>query len=402
MKTLIKLFASASVIFTMILLNNYSADACTTFCLHTDKDLIFGRNYDWMIDYGIVFVNKRNVAKTAFTDSESPAKWISEFGSMTFNQFGREFPTGGMNEKGLVVELMWLEGSEFPDKDQRPASGGILQWIQYQLDICETVNEVIETDKVIRIPKNAVPVHFLVSDRNGNSATVEFLNGKMVVHSGEDLRYTVLTNDTYDNSLSYLNQLKEFGGNGELRNDNNSLYRFAKACMMLRSFERSEEMPAVDYGFKILSSVSQGEYTKWSIVYDIKNLKIYYRTFENRNIRNVDFSGLDFNCDTPVKMIGVNAGSEGNVNGELKDYSYESNRQLIEDSYGSVDFLKDTPDNVKELTAKYPERVYCISKSENKNFNSMNTSNKFSGLVLLIIVPVVFLFFFLFRKKLLN
>jgi choloylglycine hydrolase len=28
--------------------------------------------------------------------------WISKYGSITFNQYGREFPTGGMNEKGLV------------------------------------------------------------------------------------------------------------------------------------------------------------------------------------------------------------------------------------------------------------------------------------------------------------
>jgi penicillin V acylase-like amidase (Ntn superfamily) len=30
---------------------------------------------------------------------------------VTFNQYGRNFPSGGMNEAGLVIELMWLEGS---------------------------------------------------------------------------------------------------------------------------------------------------------------------------------------------------------------------------------------------------------------------------------------------------
>ena len=59
--------------------------------------------------------------------------WVSQYGSITFNQYGKEFPTGGMNEKGLVVELMWLDGTIYPQPDERPAIG-VLQWIQYQLD----------------------------------------------------------------------------------------------------------------------------------------------------------------------------------------------------------------------------------------------------------------------------
>ena len=36
-------------------------------------------------------------------------------------------------------------------------------------------------------------LHYLVADANGNVATIEFLDGKMVVHRGSNLPFTVLT-----------------------------------------------------------------------------------------------------------------------------------------------------------------------------------------------------------------
>ena len=144
--------------------------SCTTFTIKTDDELVFGRNYDFNIGYGLVFINKKGVIKNAMTSQQPGAEWISKYGSVTFNQFGREFPTGGINEAGLVVELMWLDDTKYPAKDERPAMGGVLQWIQYQLDNCETIQEVIDTDKLIRIPTAAVPIHFLITDKYGNSA----------------------------------------------------------------------------------------------------------------------------------------------------------------------------------------------------------------------------------------
>src|SRR3954447_12341560 len=96
------------------------ADACTTFCLRKDSTAVFGKNYDWHFDDGLVLVNKRGVAKTAAPPpAGSPAQWTSRYGSVTFNQFGREFPNGGLNEAGLALELMWLNETLYPAPDQR-------------------------------------------------------------------------------------------------------------------------------------------------------------------------------------------------------------------------------------------------------------------------------------------
>ena len=95
-----------------------------------------------------------------------------------FNQYGKEFPTGGMNETGLVVELMWADGSKYPKPDSRPALG-VLQWIQFLLDNYNSVEEVISSDSRIRISPDNPPLHYLVADASGvqlplNSWTVRW------------------------------------------------------------------------------------------------------------------------------------------------------------------------------------------------------------------------------------
>ncbi|MBK9333309.1 MAG: linear amide C-N hydrolase [Ignavibacteria bacterium] len=394
MRLIIRIFF---IVLFSLTINYTHLYSCTTFCLKTEDENIFGRNYDWSIDYGIVFVNKRSVVKIAFAKTGKPVEWISKYGSVTFNQFGREFPTGGMNESGLVVELMWLEETEYPDSDDRSTVGGILQWIQYQLDNCETIAEVIDSDEIIRIPEGAVPVHYLISDRFGNSATIEFLKGKMITHYGEKLPHPVLTNDTYSGSADYLNQLKEFGGEKELVNDKSSLYRFAKTCSMLKDFKKGSDENADQSGFKILDEVNQGEHTKWSIVYDIKNMEIYYRTLKNREIKIVDFKTLSFDCNLPVMMTDINDGREGKINDHLKEYSYDKNRELIERSYSSVDFLKDITNEMKDLTAAFPDRYHCVNKSQTENI-AEEESYEFKYSILFLLIPFLLIIFIITRQ----
>jgi choloylglycine hydrolase len=353
-----KQFISLALLFTFTVVSL----PCTTFLLKTDTELVFGKNYDFTIGYGMALINKRGVEKIALTKN-SPAKWISKYGSVTFNQFGREAPSGGINEAGLVIELMWLDGTQYPDPDKRSEIGGVLSWIQYQLDNFATVEEVIASDKEIRIPKNDVPLHYLAADKSGSCITIEFLEGKLVYHSGETMPVKVLTNDTYESSVYYLKKFEGFGGNEKPVENTSSLNRFVKACSMVKSFNSTEGKKGVDYGFDILSSVAQPGHTRWSIVYDIKNLVVYFRTDENSKIKNIDLKQSDFKCVSDVKMIDINSNNEGNVNSQMSSYSYEANRKLIGESFSKVSFLKDTPQEMLDMYAKYPESLNCTDKS---------------------------------------
>lgn len=326
--------------------------ACTTFFIHHNGKMVFGRNYDWMADAGMVCTNQRGLAKTSVKNNDGKTvNWTSQYGSISFNQYGKEFPTGGMNEKGLVVELMWLDGTQYPKPDDRPAIG-VLQWIQYQLDNCASIEEVIATDKKIRIISNGTPLHYLVADARGYAATIEFLEGEMVVHKGADLVLPVLTNDTYDRSVKS-NQRGVTKGN-------NSLERFSAACKMIREYKTSAgQKNLVDQSFDILSKVSQGDYTKWSIVYDITGKKVYFKTAEFRQLRSVDFSSFDFSCNTVSKIIDMNRSEKGDIGSFFIDYSEKINQSIFERSLEQSSPQIALTTDQKKLTMSYPGTIHC-------------------------------------------
>jgi penicillin V acylase-like amidase (Ntn superfamily) len=203
--------------------NSYS---CTAFVLHKNGGIFLGRNFDWITGYGLIMTNPRNVEKTALVDgSERAFKWTSKFGSVTFNQVGRDLPYGGINESGLVVEHMSLEETRYPVKDNRYAIGAC-QWIQFQLDNYSTIEEVIKSDTLLRIVDGVSKFHYLITDRFGHSATIEFLEGQMVFHTGESLPVEALANSPYKISLSCYKK-------NEDTMSNRSLYNFCTVARKL-------------------------------------------------------------------------------------------------------------------------------------------------------------------------
>jgi choloylglycine hydrolase len=182
--------------------------ACTTFQFDDDGRISVGTNYDWGVPDGLVIINPRGLAKTAMpsyrdhSEVGRPAKWTSRYGSVTFNQYGREMPFGGMNEAGLVIGTMGrFSRNKFPAPDNRP-SIYMQQWLQYQLDNHARMDAVIRSEARLRIrPKPGVHIHFLVSDRDGHCAVIEYIDGRQVVHAGPTLPDRVLINSTYDESL---------------------------------------------------------------------------------------------------------------------------------------------------------------------------------------------------------
>ena len=360
-------------ILILLLINSTSIFPCTTFVLKNNRSLLFGRNLDWYIGTGLLIVNKKNIEKTALIDStENPIKWISKYGSVTFNQVGRDLPYGGMNETGLVVEHMSLPDTKYPEKDDRPAIQAC-QWIQYQLDNCSTIEEVIETDKLLRIVDKISLFHFLICDRFGNTAVIEFLNGKMSVKKGKELPLTALANSTYEESLS------TFNTKANTSNDR-SLYNFCTAANMIENYSGNETGDDIAYSFDILKSVAQGPSTKWSIVYDIKNMKIYFKVFETPTLVNnqiiflkekeavktkvIDLSQIDFGCSSSCLVMDLESDSSGPVNTLLEEYSTEINKKYILKAFNYFERLG-VPIHVSDedlnYLAKYPESFKCIA-----------------------------------------
>src|SRR5579871_2714145 len=130
------------------------ATACTAFELNPQggkHHVVFGRNYDWPVEVGLVLVNKHDMKKTALLmNGGRPATWTARYGSLTFNQFGRDLPNGGINEAGLVIEVLWLNETGYAAPDKRPSLNA-LTWIQYQLDTAASVADVLASDRQVRV-----------------------------------------------------------------------------------------------------------------------------------------------------------------------------------------------------------------------------------------------------------
>jgi penicillin V acylase-like amidase (Ntn superfamily) len=339
---------------TLLLLFVYLAgNTCTTFLINYNGQLVFGRNYDWVSGNGMVCTNQRGLVKTSFQNPDgNTIAWTSKYGSITFNQFGKEFPTGGMNEQGLVVELMWLDGTIYPPAADKRPSIGVLQWIQYQLDNCTSIEEVIATDPKLRITTTGTPLHYLVADAKGHAATIEFLKGKMVVHKGEQLPFPVLTNNTYDQSMTSKNK-------GTWSGDN-SLERFVTTCNMIQEYKTNPgNRSLTDHAFEILNKVSQGNFTKWSIVYDITNKKILFKTNQVKQTRYLNFAAFDFSCKKTSKSIDMNAVLKDDISPKLTDFSSDFNSRVIDKTLLESRSRITIPESQKQALKAYNSAIHC-------------------------------------------
>jgi penicillin V acylase-like amidase (Ntn superfamily) len=355
-----KLCAALVLSILTIVLLPFELRPCTTFCFKSNGAWIFGRNYDFETEAGLVVVNKRGVAKSSFLTPGMvgrPAQWVSKYGSVTFNQFGREFPLGGMNEAGLVIELMWLTPTEYPNSDDRPVLRE-LQWIQYQLDTAATVEDVIASDQSVRIDGNSTPIHFLLCDRKGGAAAIEFLGGRMRTYAGKDLPVAALTNNTYEYCLDFLKVCGADETKPPFTQAGNSPRRFVYAAKGIAAWEAKQTGDPVGYAFQILDKCNL-PHSKFRIVYDTKAGVIYFRTASTPDVRSIDFRTFDFSCATPVKVLDMLVPLKGDATGRFQDYTWDANYALIKKSFSETSFLKNTPEPAVLLYSKYPETLRC-------------------------------------------
>ena len=323
---------------------------CSTFCIDLGGKRLFGRNYDFEIGEGFVMSNPAGLQKTG-AQPNGPA-WTARFGSVTFNQFGRDNPMGGINTAGLVVELMWLNEAKYPGADARSPLG-VLEWIQYQLDTASSVDEVLAGDARVRI-EGQVPLHYLVSDRAGRVAAVEYLDGRLVAHRDGSLPIPVLTNSPYQDSLAFAaaREGRAPGGSG-------SLERFARASEGLARLKKSSPADPVAAAFAVLQSVAQGN-TRWTILYDQTAATVHFHTATHAPIRVIHLAGLDFSCGAGVRMLDVDARLSGDVTGRLQPYSSAAHLAMIRKNYAASSVTRRTPEDEVRAIAERPEKSACV------------------------------------------
>ena len=350
--------------------------SCSTFMLHHGLELIAGHNLDGNAFIpGVIVINKRNVYKEGVTWEElssskivtySKPNWTSKYGSVTFNPMGRDFPDGGMNEEGLFIWEMSLNETRFIEDEAKPKLF-MMQWMQYQLDNHESIDEVIKSASEIMLDGWAW--HFFTADRNGTCSSIEFLDGKLVIHAGENMPVTALCNAQYSLEMKGLKEFKGFGGGKSVEMEKRDIPRFVHAAHMIKNYDPAISGNIVFYGFDILKQLERGG-TQWSVICDLKNLHVYLRTPVAREIRHFSLKSFDLSCNTPVKMIDMHANLSGDITKDFVDYTPETNRKFVQMSSDAVSNMAEgfeeslisqgiTLEILIDRLAKYPESTVC-------------------------------------------
>jgi len=319
--------------------------SCSTFLINQNDSIIVGHNLDEYIDVpGAIFVNKRDVLKENISwrdvlcflctkkTSVPRIQWVSKYGSITYSYWGKDFIDGGMNEQGLYIGEMTLFGTKWIESEKPPFHHHL--FLQYVLDNFATVEEALDGISRIEIDGHC-QWHFFISDKSGKTAVIEFLNDSVKIHTDHRMPIQVLCNRTYekelklipDNDSTYYHMLE----NDYVKKD----LRFMLASKMINEYDKNTEKPIVDYAFSILGKMDMGN-NKWSIVYDVKNLKMFFRTNKGKNIKSIDFSSFDFSCAEPVKVFDINTDLSGEVAEKFIDYSEELNKQLIRNGFDNI------------------------------------------------------------------
>ncbi len=308
---------------------------CSTFMLKGEGSHLYGHNLDSGSPVpGLVVINKRNITKESRTwkelstgkkDDSISFQWTSKFGSVTFNPFGREFPDGGMNEAGLIVQEMSLSDTEFPDGEGKRKMFMML-WMQYVLDSFETVEQVIQSASEIVL--DGWGWHFFTADKHGGHASIEFIDGRVVVNSGQEMPFPLLCNSIYSKELEGLKTYKGFGGTKPIDVEESGIPRFVRGVYLLNNYTPSQTQSPVEYGFRILENIALSN-NKWKYVFDWSNRKVYYRTANNQKVRSLSFLELDFNGEYPSRIVDIDVGKGGSVIDQLKEYSKEINENFV-------------------------------------------------------------------------
>lgn len=227
MKIFFKVLAVAVILAASAALRPGKSAACTTAC---SKDLpkvgpIVVKSYDWDNTDGYVMVNHVDVAKTAI-GVKDPAIWKSKYQTVTFNQWGMNMPLGGMNEKGLVVEIMKVgdftverdAASDYPIASKQGDRRAInqVQWVQYILDQAKDLHSAIGlAHKVYAAPHfrvagqefghmfNIDPVHYLVCQENARCRVFEYRGHKLLISRERSWHITTPTKTYRTGTIPY-------------------------------------------------------------------------------------------------------------------------------------------------------------------------------------------------------
>ena len=298
-----------------------------------------GRSMDWKTEmHSNIWAFPRGMERNGET-GENSLRWTSRYGSVVTSAF-EIASTDGINEKGLVANLLWLPDTQYPARDKSKPGLTIAAWVQYMLDNFAAVEEAVSYIKEdsFQVLSEMMPdgsrlatLHLSVSDATGDSAIFEYAGAKLMVY--HDKEYKVMTNSpTYDKQLALNEYWKSIGGLTFLPGTNRASDRFARASFYINAVPKTDnERIAIASVFSVIrnTSVPYGistpqspeiSTTQWRTDSDSKNQVYFFESSLTPNTFWVCLHDLDFSKDAPVLKLPIADGEiyHGNTAKEFK------------------------------------------------------------------------------------
>jgi len=302
------------------------ADACTRALYHGGGHItLTGRTMDWFEDiHSDLWIFPRGMARDG---AAGPASftWTSTYGSVVVCGYN-DGTVDGMNEKGLVANLLFLAESEYPGADDPRPPLSIAAWTQWVLDSFATVEEAVAVmeDAPYRIVAPVLPngmaatLHLSLSDASGDSAILQYIGGKPNIHHSRD--YQVMTNSpVFDQQLALNAYWNQIGGTTMLPGTNRAADRFVRASFYINACEQTDDPRAAAAAvFSVMrnASVPRGittpdqpniSSTIWVTVADQTNLVYYFQDTLAPGAVWVRLKDIDFSEGSGTRQLKLSA-----------------------------------------------------------------------------------------------
>lgn len=325
--------------------------ACTGFQLKAqDGSYVNGRSVEFGINLllSAVVVPRNLELSGTLPNGQSGLKYKTKYAAVGGSTYGTTTIMDGLNEKGLTAAVFYFPDdatySEITAENQKKAlsptefNAWILSQFQTVEEVKVALNDVVIAPTTPKGWPSLPPFHYIVYDKSGKSIVIEPIDGKLNVYDNPlgvltnsprfDWQMTNLSN--YANLSPYnVNELtlnktifKPFGqGSGMLGlpGDFTPPSRFVRAAFFsTNAIPSNNAQESVFQAFHILNQFdiprgvvrskannkTDSEYTLATIVKDPQNLRYYFKTFEDQNIKMIDLNAFDLNADN-VKFMSM-------------------------------------------------------------------------------------------------
>jgi len=169
--------------------------ACSLFAaLGNAENRLYGRNFDWdfspalLLFYdtpdGYASASMVDIAYFGFSDRSVDLTKLPLAGRRALLETPF-WPFDGMNEAGVAIGMAALPQAQAPYVPGKPYIGS-LRLIREILDHAATVDEAVAIIGSYNLGwEGGPPLHYLIADKSGRAALVEFYNGQTIVRPNE-------------------------------------------------------------------------------------------------------------------------------------------------------------------------------------------------------------------------